>query len=71
VRWVFVVANIFILKKQPSELTIILNTIFTGLAIQMVVLGFIGDYIWRILDETRKRPIYSFRKFDGKIFETK
>jgi glycosyltransferase involved in cell wall biosynthesis len=68
-RWVFLVANIFILKKQPSELTIILNTIFTGLAIQMVVIGFIGDYIWRILDETRKRPIYSFRKCDGKIFE--
>jgi dolichol-phosphate mannosyltransferase len=26
--------------------------------IQMTILGFIGEYLWRNLDETRKRPLY-------------
>ncbi|HRH58548.1 MAG TPA: glycosyltransferase [Chitinophagales bacterium] len=68
-RWIFVVFNVYILDKKPTELTIILNTLFTALAVQVLILGVIGDYIWRILDETRKRPVYEIRKVDGDIFE--
>lgn len=69
IRWVIVVFKIYVLKQTPTDLTIILNTIFTALAIQVLILGVIGDYIWRILDETRKRPIYEFKKVDGNIFD--
>jgi dolichol-phosphate mannosyltransferase len=24
----------------------------------MIMLGIIGEYLWRIYDETRKRPVY-------------
>ncbi len=68
-RWMFVVFNIYILNETPTELTIILNTIFTSLAIQILLLGMIGDYIWRILDETRKRPLYEISETGGEIFE--
>ena len=68
-RWVYVVFNVYILHKSPTELSIVLNTIFTALALQVLILGVIGDYIWRILDETRKRPVYEIRKIDGEIFD--
>lgn len=68
-RWLYVVFLVYVLKQEPTMLTIILNTIFTALALQILILGIIGDYIWRILDETRKRPIYEINKIDGDIFE--
>ena len=69
IRWFYVVFKIYFFHEKPSELTIILNTIFSALSVQVLLLGVIGDYIWRILDETRKRPIYDIRIIDGKIFE--
>jgi dolichol-phosphate mannosyltransferase len=34
--------------------------------IQMIMLGMIGEYLWRNLDETRKRPLYFIeRKSQG------
>jgi glycosyltransferase involved in cell wall biosynthesis len=68
-RWIFVIVSIYIFDQPPTELTIILNTIFTVSAVQVLLLGFIGDYIWRILDETRKRPPYEVTKVGGEIFE--
>lgn len=68
-RWIFVIFNVYVLHNPPTDLTIILNTIFTAMAFQVLILGMIGDYIWRILDETRKRPVYEIRKVDGEIFD--
>jgi glycosyltransferase involved in cell wall biosynthesis len=68
-RWVFVVFKIYILHEAPSELTLVLNTIFTSLGLQILLLGVIGDYIWRILDETRKRPLYEISDAEGKVFD--
>jgi glycosyltransferase involved in cell wall biosynthesis len=67
-RWCFVIFKIYILNEAHSELSIILNTIFTALSIQVLLLGIIGDYIWRILDETRKRPLYEISRIEGEIF---
>jgi glycosyltransferase involved in cell wall biosynthesis len=68
-RWVYVVADIYVFNHEPTDLTIILNTIFSILAILVLIIGMVGDYIWRILDETRKRPLYEIRKSDGKLFD--
>ncbi len=68
-RWCIVFFNIYILNQQPTDLSILLNTIFTALSIQVLILGFIGDYIWRILEETRKRPIYEINDVGGEIFD--
>ncbi|GHM99868.1 glycosyl transferase [Cytophagales bacterium WSM2-2] len=67
-RWTYVVFTIYVLDRKPTELTIILNTIFTSLAVQILLLGVIGDYIWRILDEARKRPSYEISDVTGEIF---
>ncbi|MFI5149791.1 MAG: glycosyltransferase family 2 protein [Bacteroidia bacterium] len=67
-RWAYIVVSVYIFKNTPTELTIILNTIFTALAVQMLLLGMIGDYIWRILEESRKRPLYEIGQIEGQLF---
>ncbi len=68
-RWFYVVFKIYVLGQPADDLTIILNTIFTSLSVVILLLGVIGDYIWRILDETRKRPVYEISDTDGRIFD--
>jgi dolichol-phosphate mannosyltransferase len=41
-----------------STTTIIL---FLG-GIQLMMIGIVGEYLWRTLDETRKRPIFFIEK---------
>lgn len=67
-RWLHVVFKIYVLGHAAADLTIILNTIFTSLAVVVLLLGMIGDYLWRILDETRKRPLYEIEDFKGDLF---
>lgn len=69
-RWVFVVYNVYVLDEEPTEFSIILNTIFTIAAIQILLIGIIGDYTWRILDEARKRPLYEISKSFGEVFKS-
>lgn len=67
-RWVYIMYTIYILKQTATDRTIIVNTIFTALAVQVLILGVIGNYIWRVLDESRKRPLYEINKIDGQTF---
>jgi dolichol-phosphate mannosyltransferase len=39
---------------------IVVVTIMGGL--QMIMMGIIGEYVWRTLDETRSRPRYLIEK---------
>ena len=68
-RWVYIVYEVYYLKASPTEFELIINTIYTALALQVLILGVMSDYIWRVLDESRKRPLYDVRKVDGQIFE--
>jgi polyisoprenyl-phosphate glycosyltransferase len=36
--------------------TVVLIALTSG--VQMIMLGVLGEYLWRILDETRRRPMY-------------
>lgn len=45
---------------------VVLITIFGGLI--LLTLGIIGEYIWRILDETRKRPSFIIEKVIDKDY---
>ena len=69
VRWTYVLYKVYYLGISSTEFTLIIDAIYTALALQILVLGVMGDYIWRILDETRKRPQYDIRKVTGQIFE--
>lgn len=67
-RWIYIVYKIYILKQTATDTTIVVNTVFTALAIQVLILGVIGNYIWRVLDESRKRPLYEINNTDGQTF---
>lgn len=69
-RWLYVVYNVYVLHEEPTEFSIVLNTIFTIGAIQILLIGIIGDYTWRILDEARKRPLYEISKSYGEVFKS-
>lgn len=69
IRWGFVIFRLLMSGEEPDDRTVILNSIFTSLAVTTLILSALGDYIWRILDETRKRPVYHFGKVEGRIFD--
>ncbi len=67
-RWIFMVWKIYVLGQEATDMAIILNSIFTSLAVVILLLGMMGDYIWRILDEARKRPLYEIADIGGDLF---
>ena len=44
--------------------TLIVVILFTS-GVQMVMIGVVGEYLWRNLDETRKRPVFIVDKLVG------
>lgn len=69
IRWILVVVDIYWHGNMVSDTEVILNSIFTSLSVTILLLGAIGDYIWRILEETRKRPLYEIQEAKGRVFE--
>ncbi|MCK9614360.1 MAG: glycosyltransferase family 2 protein [Candidatus Omnitrophica bacterium] len=54
----FMIVNTIIFgNKYPGWTTIVVLITFFG-GIILITLGIIGEYLWRILDEVRKRPNY-------------
>lgn len=54
----FAVANKIILGNKYEGWTTIVALISLFGGMTLLMLGIIGEYLWRILDETRKRPSY-------------
>jgi hypothetical protein len=51
--------KIFLGMNVPG-FTLLLVSILLASGVQMILLGVIGEYLWRALDETRKKaPVYS------------
>ena len=57
----YIIANYFIGNPLEGWSTIMVITLLLG-GIQMIMLGIIGEYLWRNLDESRKRPLYFIEK---------
>jgi dolichol-phosphate mannosyltransferase len=58
------VAKIAGLYKVPGLASLVVLTAFLG-GIQLVVLGFMGEYLARVLDEVKGRPLYLIRELQG------
>jgi dolichol-phosphate mannosyltransferase len=48
----------------PGFTTLIVVILFTS-GTQMIMLGVVGEYLWRNLEETRKRPIFIVDRLIG------
>ncbi|MBU3918655.1 glycosyltransferase, partial [Patescibacteria group bacterium] len=54
--------RIFTNKTMPGWTSLVLAIVFLG-GIQLLSLGVIGEYISRINDESKKRPLYIIKRF--------
>ena len=52
------VINRFLNSTVIEGWTAIIVILTVSFGLIMIMLGIIGEYVWRILDETRKRPSY-------------
>lgn len=53
----YLVINYLVGSPAPGWSSIMVAILILG-GIQMIMLGIIGEYLWRNLDESRKRPLY-------------
>jgi dolichol-phosphate mannosyltransferase len=59
------VAGVAIGPLVPGSLLILAGILVVG-GLNLVMLGVVGEYLWRALDESRRRPPYVIeRRFDG------
>jgi dolichol-phosphate mannosyltransferase len=58
IAFVLFAASLILLPTLGAGLLFLLS-VFTGLAgLQLLALGIVGEYVWRALDESRRRPAY-------------
>ncbi|HEY5536919.1 MAG TPA: glycosyltransferase family 2 protein [Ignavibacteria bacterium] len=63
---IFLMYDRLINKNLIQGITaLIVIVLFLG-GIQLIMLGIIGEYLWRILDETRKRPVFIIDEYLSK-----
>lgn len=65
VYFIYVIAKSFILHQpiQAFQATILLILFFSG--IQIMLFGIVGEYLGRIFNETKNRPLYLVNEYNG------
>jgi dolichol-phosphate mannosyltransferase len=62
---VVLIASLVLLPTLLAGLLFVLSVV-TGLAgLQLLALGIVGEYVWRALDEARRRPAYLIEAVAG------
>ena len=66
VYFVYVITKCFIIKEaiQAFQAIILLVLFFSG--IQILLFGIVGEYLGRIFNETKNRPLYLVNEYNGK-----
>ena len=62
-----------IINNTPAGWASVMIVVLLTSSFQMIMMGVLGEYIWRNLDETRKRPLYVIEKVvtrDGEAART-
>jgi dolichol-phosphate mannosyltransferase len=65
-----IMAVFFFVKKlvyglNPPGFAAIIVSIFFLAGIQLITLGVIGEYVGRIFEEAKRRPLYVLRRVSG------
>lgn len=62
-----------IVNNTPAGWASVMLVVLVTSSFQMIMMGLLGEYLWRNLDETRKRPLYVIEKVirneQGRIVE--
>ena len=64
--FIYVIAKCFVIKQaiQAFQAIILLILFFSG--VQILLFGIIGEYLGRIFNETKNRPLYLVNEYNGK-----
>ena len=65
VYFVYVIAKCFVIKQaiQAFQAIILLILFFSG--VQILLFGIVGEYLGRIFNETKNRPLYLVNEYNG------
>lgn len=66
----YIAKTLFIGDPVQGFTTLISVMLFLG-GIQLLAIGILGEYIGRIFNETKKRPVYLVEKYEGKVSTVK
>ena len=66
----FLVAGFYFAKKvlrglNPAGFTTLVVAVFFLAGIQLMTIGVVGEYVGRIFDEVKRRPLYVVRRVSG------
>jgi dolichol-phosphate mannosyltransferase len=62
---VILIAAVVLMPTIAAGLLLLLS-VFTGLAgLQLLAVGIVGEYVWRALDEAKRRPAYLIEAMAG------
>ncbi len=61
----YTVKKLFYALSPPGFATLVVSIFFLA-GIQFITVGIMGEYIGRIFDEVKQRPLYVVRKVTGK-----
>jgi dolichol-phosphate mannosyltransferase len=65
VAFVILIAAVVLMPTIAAGLLLLLS-VFTGLAgLQLLAVGIVGEYVWRALDEAKRRPAYLIEAMAG------
>ena len=58
-------AGVVLLPSLGAGLLLLLGVMFGLSGVQLIALGIVGEYVWRVLDEARRRPLYLIEALVG------
>lgn len=61
-----IILRLFFIKQIDGWASLIIAVLFIG-GIQMLMIGTLGEYLWRNLEESRKKPLFFIEKKSNKI----
>jgi len=65
----FIIANRVISRPTPGYASIMVAILIIG-GFQMIMLGVLGEYLWRNLEEARKKPLFFIEKDSSEANDT-
>jgi len=61
----YVVVNALVFGTKVQGWTSVMLAVLVLGGVQLVMIGVLGEYLWRILDESRARPLYIIERTLG------
>ncbi len=66
ITWILKICNLSHIEAPPGWSTLVVGVLFLG-SIQLMAIGVLGEYVGRIFDQTKNRPIFIVKEKSGDL----